>query len=509
MFRNQYLVCRSSQAAIESADFSWSGYGVFLGQETECATSCDCSVLIIGVAVDYSNTDAGLEDIANGLAGFNSVADVIARTDRLTGRYVIFFSVQRVLYAISDACSLKRVLFGEFDGNAIITSSEMFYYHLFGDEPVLEEEVSGLLGCDDYLKKERPWFGLRAYDGRFSVLLPNTFLDLDRFEVLRQPPPAIEMSKKQVVEQFRAIVSGAIQSLALKRPLMLAVTAGVDSRILLALSLKYKERIRYYVFNRAEWGSGEAVDVVVPRQIFEDLGIPFDVIAPAEADACCLERLESDVSFPRVLPKTRNICYHFHNSDSKVVNLNGNAAGVFRAFYGHQLTNKVLPVDSLAYLSGTQGCDLLKRNIGDWHGEAVQYSRDSGIDLASLFYWEQRMPHWGSEYPLEQDIAIEEVSPYNNRYLLFMMMSLPPAWRVGARPKYFKAVLDGSDLDLSGYPVNRTFGAGLGLGERFRSVIWRYLLARVVYLRARRFVGGVKRVLKRLRNYGGGYRHEW
>ena len=46
-----------------------------------------------------------------------------------------------------------------------------------------------------------------------------------------------------------------------------------------------------------------------------------------------------------------------------------------------------------------------------------------GYDPHDFLYWEQRLGNWGAMYPAEQDIAVDEVSPFNNRLILTTMLS--------------------------------------------------------------------------------------
>ena len=49
----------------------------------------------------------------------------------------------------------------------------------------------------------------------------------------------------------------------------------------------------------------------------------------------------------------------------------------------------------------------------------------TGIPLIDLFYWEQRLGNWGSLYPFEQDIAIEENCPHTNKNLILSLFRIP------------------------------------------------------------------------------------
>lgn len=78
----------------------------------------------------------------------------------------------------------------------------------------------------------------------------------------------------------------------------------------------------------------------------------------------------------------------------------------------------------LLTFSGYRGNPFIKKELREWYDHAKSYAQETGINLLDLFYWEQRMGNWGAQFPYEQDIAIEEISPFNNRSLLQILYSL-------------------------------------------------------------------------------------
>ena len=72
----------------------------------------------------------------------------------------------------------------------------------------------------------------------------------------------------------------------------------------------------------------------------------------------------------------------------------------------------------LCLFSGFYRNPYVREQLGIWYPGARQYAQDNGYSLLDLFYWEQRMGHWGGQFLAEQDIAMEEITPYNNRILI-------------------------------------------------------------------------------------------
>ena len=48
----------------------------------------------------------------------------------------------------------------------------------------------------------------------------------------------------------------------------------------------------------------------------------------------------------------------------------------------------------------------------------MAFAKANNISILGLFCWEQRMGQWHALYQYEQDVAIEEFCPFNNKGLL-------------------------------------------------------------------------------------------
>ena len=71
-----------------------------------------------------------------------------------------------------------------------------------------------------------------------------------------------------------------------------------------------------------------------------------------------------------------------------------------------------------------------------------------------LFYWEQRMGNWGARAPYERDIALTEISPFNNYDLLLSGLSVPRNKRKSPDYAFFKDVLTETRPEMLEYPIN-------------------------------------------------------
>ena len=64
------------------------------------------------------------------------------------------------------------------------------------------------------------------------------------------------------------------------------------------------------------------------------------------------------------------------------------------------------------------------------------------------------MGRWGALYPAEQDIQIEEFSPYNNRYLIRTLMCVPQELRCAPKYKFWVDMMRRMWPEVVNYPFN-------------------------------------------------------
>src|SRR5690606_24274576 len=111
---------------------------------------------------------------------------------------------------------------------------------------------------------------------------------------------------------------------------------------------------------------------------------------------------------------TAHIQSHFDaNYGSDVVNVNGNCGEIARFVYGR--SNKNVSFEMLlAFSKYGDKIPYFNDQLRKWYAEAVPFAEEYGISILDLFYWEQRIGNWHALWQFEQDIAVKEVSPFNN-----------------------------------------------------------------------------------------------
>ena len=188
------------------------------------------------------------------------------------------------------------------------------------------------------------------------------------------------------------------------------------------------------------------------------LGLPFRINPTRQRPPREFEdQLRQNVTSARVLSKTRNIYFHFRNSVG-FTNLNGNGGEIgrqyFRAGPSSRSAEKDLSAEQLAAIVGFPGQPFVEKALAAWREQVRKSPEAASVPLLDLLYWEQRMSKWGAQFPAEQDIAVEEFSPFNNRHLLLLLLSAPAEWRQGPEYRLYRRIIEVLWPECMAVPVN-------------------------------------------------------
>ncbi|MEX1014905.1 MAG: hypothetical protein WDZ80_07155 [Candidatus Paceibacterota bacterium] len=258
---------------------------------------------------------------------------------------------------------------------------------------------------------------------------------------------------------------------------MQPITAGWDSRILLAASKDHFEKIKYYVFDQAK---KDDPDVNIPLKLSHKLGLNFHVNPTDPLREDFLKILKKNFMFPRTLKKTEHIQFHFdHHGEKGFININGNCSEVARYTYGYS-SKKVTFDMVLTFSIYGNHFSYFEKRLKEWFKEAEVYSKEYNIYLLDLFYWEQRVGNWLSLWQAEQGIAIEEISPYNNGALLAALLQADSKKRRSPHYLFFRRLIEKLWPEVASEPFNPNKKYLSGWNKKYTLV--NYFSKKVKYL---------------------------
>lgn len=268
-------------------------------------------------------------------------------------------------------------------------------------------------------------FGLTARR-RIKRLLPNHCLDLATWKPRRHWPAVdTDLSRSHdPLPLVEAIVNHLRKAInEVPHPLSLALTAGRDSRMLLACCRDRLDNADFFTF---DYGPS-SVDVEVGRRLAMKFGLTHRLLPMVQTSdeelTSWLYRTGHSVSGPIwKIHKTLNA----YSPDT--VNLPGLAGEVGRAYYWRRKDRPELPLLVDDVLSRTK-----QPKFDRFREEARTYldglkGFDTFVQL-DLLYIEQRLGCWASPSYLGNTRSKYEFTPFNQRQVFTSMMRLPCSYR--------------------------------------------------------------------------------
>ncbi len=457
MYKNQYIV---SSRQLEKKDLDFKTYlfnniHIHAHQRLDVVTAENdgVHVAMIGYIVNPFNPQDSNVAIVSKLAQKCLTANhFFKEIGQLSGRYVLLYKNDTSFIVTGDACHLRQIYYNLDKGDLVITSSEKLYLDAFNYELKITKEKLAITKMPVFLKEEHGWYGDEGYDDRLRKLLPNHYLDIREKAKKRLPVFSQTFSSEDDIMEYASfILKNTLAALNGRYEIRQPITSGLDSRILLAASKDAKDEISYFVFGDPKENHP---DVWVPKKLSDKYNLNFQVITTPELRKDFIAEFRKEFMFPRILPKTEHIQYHYDtNQDYTGINLNGNCSEITRQSFGYM--NGRVSLDMVLTFSKYKGkIPYFNDQLEKWYHGAEQFAEEFGIPLLDLGYWEQRIGNWHALWQREQDIAIEEISPFNNRALIHALLQVPAKERKSPKYTFFIKLIKHLWPEVLSEPIN-------------------------------------------------------
>ena len=259
-------------------------------------------------------------------------------------------------------------------------------------------------------------------------LLPNHCLDLKAWRVSRHWPAsnadlAVKENPQEGVSTIIASLQKTIGAITQKFPLQLPLTAGRDSRMVLACSREFLEQTTFHTFTEKK----ETVDMYIAARLAQRLNLNHAFIPFRDA---------SDTEMRQWLYITGHCVSGFiwktHKSlsalDPNRVLLNGMAGELGKGFYWRREDREQMRL-SAKELVARFGLPSHARIVGEAGQWLAGVSSLNAFNILDLGYLEQRLACWAAPQHYGNQFAAFEVSPFNQRQIVRATMRFPYAYR--------------------------------------------------------------------------------
>jgi hypothetical protein len=418
------------------------------------------SITLLGYILDPDDPTASDAAIVTALAAkLAKSGDLPLLTSRLGGRWVIVAHDGDETVVFHDAAGQRQIYYyGSTtpQGRSTVCASQ----------PGLIAETFGLApdpAALDYIDSrgdsdtEVYWLpGDRSPYRDVRALLPNHLLRLESGVVARYWPVAglPPMSYEQGLRETAGLLRGLVESARLRYPFAVAMTAGWDSRLMLALSKGAAGDLYCYTMTYPG-SSDDTRDVYVPAKLLAKLGIAHHLLRYPEV---------VDEAFKAIAKKSSSSVHANYCADVQALHesypadrlsITGDVAEVVKVHYRLRKKKKKkerLTAADLASVSKVGPHPFALAAFESWL-EGVA-GHDAHIDLLDLFCWEQMGGRWHAQIRAEYDIVQESFAPLNCRAVLLTMLAVDERHRVGPGFGLLRELIELLWKDVLRVPIN-------------------------------------------------------
>jgi hypothetical protein len=413
----------------------------------------------LGVCVGYPVSHRTPGDRVLLLAGHGGTADIGDFYEHVTGRYVVILIEPGRERLYLDPYGSLATVFAE---NARIAASNP---HLVGETAWDDELIAALA-----MPQSGLWYpsGLTPKQ-QVRRLLPNHYLDLETWTVARHWPSApselqVEPDWRLGVDTIAGTLERTFAVTAARCPVQVTLTAGRDSRMVLACARKFLSETTFVTFA----GRLQTVDMHIAGALRRRFHLMHEFLPVRAAP-------------PRDLYRFLYVTGHCIGGEiwkiHKTIELlqpdrvafSGTGGEVGRAFYWRDCDREDTPLT---------GEDLLHRCNLPLHSRLVDATASwlseldgfNAFNILDLFYLENRLGCWAAPQHFANTRSRFAFSPFNHRLVFAAMMRLPYEFR--RRQEMASAVCRTSWPELLEYPFNQFTGVRRYLA-RSRGVVRR------------------------------------
>jgi hypothetical protein len=415
-------------------------------------------LILLGDIFDFESPRKNNIDILNDLADtdFNRVVE---KSAKYSGRYVIIHIYKESISLFHDATATRKIYYCSLKNVYWCASQPFLLSKALGLKKTLNKSKLDFYSSPEFEKMANSNIGNTTIFDEISQLLPNHYLNITKSEIKRYwPNKKIEYLPLEEVSQMVAkMIKGFVESIGHRYSIMMPITAGKDSRALLAASRDICKDVFYYI-NKESNLNENSIDISVPKRMLGKLGLDFHIVDPYIEIDKDFEKLyfeNNESALPKYLP----IIYNYYLNYSDKINMPGVFVASAYEVYGSY--DKKLKPNILARLNGVDKYTYAVDYYENWLLQAKELCSQNNLNIFVLFYWEERLANWGTQIQLLKDIAQEDFVPYNSRQLIQYCFSVPPIQNNKPNNTLSKSIIKNLWPETLNDPLNPNFKQSL------------------------------------------------
>ena len=286
-------------------------------------------------------------------------------------------------------------------------------------------------------------------------VMPNFFLDLETMSTYRHWP---QHSFKRpddtadLITQIQSRLSDNIYTVAQEHGIYLSLTAGRDSRMLLAAARGMLDNIKLFTYDSQRI----TVDIHIARQIAAKNNLSWRLLPSTLPSAQDLEEWQVNVGHC-VAGSIWQHSKDFSQLTSTHMRMPGLGGEIGRSYYWqpYDRSDSIIRAPDLLLRMHLPTDTTSLRNVDDWLASLPSWL--DTYDVLDLAYIEHRLGCWAGPSLYGSDpYFLGQLVPFGDRYLIERMLSLPPHYR--QKQEMTRDIICEAWPELLSFPFNRYTG---------------------------------------------------
>jgi len=409
-------------------------------------------LILLGDLYDPENYEFNNMNILARLIKNNSITELIESSFKYAGRFALFFIYSNSIYVFHDSNAARRVYYTTKNNAGWCGSMPSVLAKFAGLAKTTDKIVLDYYNSNSFTENSNADIYNTTIYKDIEQLTANFYFDFQQYKAIRYWPnkPIKQSSLTEGVEIGSKLLQGILKSANFRYDLMLPVTAGFDSRLLLSATKDISSDLFYYIIKHSST-SNSYHDIKIPSKLFAKINLNFNIIEyPKEVDPEFkkLYFLNDEFAIENDISVIYNV---FYKRFSDKINLPANFSTVARNF-NTTFKNKIT-AELLSEMNNLNNEHVLNvyRN---WILEITDVVNKYGYSILDLFEWEEGSGNSITKTQTNKDISQEEFIPFNCRNLMITYLSVPKKYRNIYTNIYYKAMIKYMWPELLSVPFN-------------------------------------------------------
>jgi hypothetical protein len=464
-FRRQYIFTNKEIKAppdwkkfrIQQGSVKWQLYS-HPDLEINHVKNKNLELLLLGYFIDPENPELTNSKLLKKISLLKNFNRIIRTTDNFNGRFVLIYSDKKSLNIYNDATGFREVYYYFQDGTVCCGSTPNIIAQYFKIERNSNREMNIFFTSKAFNNGERVWIGDDTIYEGIKHLLPNHYVDLTNKSCIRFWPYK-EFARTELsdaVIKISEILKGTYKCALRRYKLHQGLTAGWDTRMLLAASKDYVDDIYYYI-NKTSDITKKSYDIKISKKLSRKFNVPLNII---DIEDNKIDETFSEIFYKNnVLARSKliNVIYHaYKNRLDDTLTVSGTMGNEILRILFRIEKNKPTNAEEIAIKMHYGQFKYVIEAIGKWLDETLPIAQKFNYKIPDLFGWEQFFGNWGALSGSEQDIVRDELRPFNNRNLLSTFTSLDDKYRYKDYPVGYIEIIKYLWKDIMKVPAYRS-----------------------------------------------------